>query len=78
MLHWHLFNVYSSFLLIQIYHTYLGEPTSVVRKRAISQQLRIHVHYDPDSIPQLPTAFRNIIKVWQLIFWLKHQPVWSM
>ena len=52
-------------LLIQISHTYLGEPTSVVRRRAVSQNLRIHAHYDPDTIPQMPTRLRDLIKARQ-------------
>ena len=53
------------FLLIQIYHTYLGEPTSVVRRRAVSQQMRMHVYYDPDTVPQLSTALRDVIQARQ-------------
>lgn len=66
MLHWHHINLYS-FLLIQIYKTYSGEPISVVRKRAVSQNMRIHVHYDSDSIPKVSATVRNIIKARQCV-----------
>ncbi|KAI0240867.1 Leishmanolysin-like peptidase [Lamellibrachia satsuma] len=49
-------------MVIQIYHTYLGEPTRVVRKRSIDQKMRIHVHFDPETIPQLDAKLKNIIE----------------
>ena len=51
-------------LLVQELHfTYLGEPSNVVRKRSINQKLRIHVHYDTETIPKLDAKLRDIIKV---------------
>lgn len=41
----------------------MGEPTSVMRKRSADQKMRIHVYYDPDTIPALPARKRNKIKV---------------
>ncbi|KAI0238409.1 hypothetical protein LSAT2_010900 [Lamellibrachia satsuma] len=33
-----------------------------MRKRSADQKMRIHVYYDPDTIPALPARKRNKIK----------------
>jgi len=49
--------------LLQIIHTYLGEPNHIIKRRSIDQKLRIYVYYDPDSIPKRSVAELNVIKV---------------
>ena len=47
----------------QITHNvHLGEPAHVIKKRSISQRLRIHVQYD-DSIDALNDDRKNLIVV---------------
>ena len=56
-------NVLTRIVVFQVFYTYLGEPTSLVRKRSVAQRMRIHVHYDSETIPQLKPELRNLIQV---------------